>query len=65
MYPGWNNLFYHAFVNNMADPSIKQTITVPVYLRVLEENILNIKGIIAFIGLADFICIYFFYKKPY
>jgi hypothetical protein len=57
-YPGWNNLFYHAFIDNTVDPSIKQTITIPMYLNVIRENVFNIKGIIGFIfliGLSAFI----------
>lgn len=46
-YPGWNNLFYHAFIDNTVDPFVKQTITVPVYFKVLGKTILNARGIIA------------------
>lgn len=57
-YPGWNNLFYHAFIDNTVDPSIKQTITIPMYLKVIGENVFDMKGIIGLIcliGLSAFI----------
>jgi hypothetical protein len=50
--PGWSTLFYHAFVDNTANPLVKQTITIPLYLQVIRQNILNFKGIAAFIFLA-------------
>ena len=49
--PGWSTLFYHAFINNTADPSVKQTITAPLYFNVIRESFLNVKGIIAILVL--------------
>lgn len=50
-YPGWSNLFYHAFIDNTVDPSLKQTITIPMYLKVINHNVLTIKGIVGIICL--------------
>lgn len=46
---GWSSLFYHAFIDNTADPFVKQTITVSIYLKVIQENFLNIKSLALFI----------------
>jgi hypothetical protein len=61
-YPGWNNLFYHAFINNTAEPLAKQTITIPMYLKVISKAVLNIEGIAAFICLLV-ITVFIFSKK--
>lgn len=50
-YPGWGSLIYHAFIDNMVDPAIKQTISLSAYVKVLRENVLNIKGLIGIVGL--------------
>lgn len=50
-YPGWSSLTYHAFIDNTVDPTIKHTITLPVYIKILRENVLNIKGLIGGAGL--------------
>ncbi|HVX25623.1 MAG TPA: hypothetical protein VHB70_04740 [Parafilimonas sp.] len=62
-YPGWNNLFYHAFIDNTANPLIKQTITVQQYLKVIRENLLNLKGIIAIVGLIILSAFVFFFRN--
>jgi hypothetical protein len=57
-YPGWSNLFYHAFIDNTVNPFVKQTITVPVYFKVLGKTILNIRSIIAMfclLGITAFV----------
>jgi hypothetical protein len=46
--PGWSTLFFHAFINNTANPAAKQTVTIPLYLKVINHNILTAKGIAAF-----------------
>jgi hypothetical protein len=47
--PGWASLFYHAFIDDTADPALKQTITISQYFKILRENLLTIKGIVMFI----------------
>jgi hypothetical protein len=62
-YPGWNNLFYHAFIDNTADPSLKQKITIPVYLTALSKIILNIKGAVIIVGLISSSVLIFLQRK--
>lgn len=46
--PGWSTLFFHAFINNTANPAARQTVTIPLYLKVINRNILTAKGIASF-----------------